>query len=498
MMHDHQTTLVPVTDLHLHPDNPRQGDVGAIADSINTNGWYGALIAQRSTGYVIAGNHRLQAARHLGIDHVPVIWLDVDDDRARRILLADNRTTDRAAYDDHALAELLQQVAATDAQLVGTGYDGDDLDQLLHDLAHPQTHAPTTPQQRPVGNLRDRFGAPPFSVLDTRQGYWQDRKRAWIALGLQSDLGRDAVAIKAQDSLNAIAAQRRSHADSITNVQGAPAAPDWTRNGLARIVSGTSMFDPVLAELMIRWYSPSGGHVLDPFAGGSVRGIVSAALGRTYTGVDLRQEQINANLQQWRDIGPKLPRQDRKRAPTPKWLTGDSATVLPALAPQAADMLLTCPPYGDLEVYSDDPADLSTMPADAFADAYARILHAAAAHLRPDRFAVIVVSEYRLRDGTYAGLVPQTIAAMRDAGLAYYGEGSLLNAVGTLAIRASAQFVGNRKLLRSHQNVLIFVKGDPKAACAACDTSEDAVIDLDDSDTPDTSTEPLARYEIDA
>ena len=497
-VHDARTELVNTTDLHPHPRNPRQGDVGAIIESIKHNGWYGAIIAQRRTGHVLAGNHRLQAARHLGIDRVPVIWLDVSDDQAVRILLADNRTNDIASYDDSSLADLLVSLTSTDDQLLGTGYDGDDLDQMLADLADPATSAPETPQARPVGSLRDRFGAPPFTVLDTRQGYWQDRKRAWLALGLQSDLGRDAVAIKAQASLNAIAAQRRTHADSITNVQGAPDAPDWSHNGMARIVSGTSMFDPVLAELMIRWYAPGGGVILDPFAGGSVRGIVSSALHRSYTGIDLRPEQVQANEDQWRDIGPNLPRAGRRRAPKPTWLTGDSAQLLPDLD-ISADMILTCPPYGDLERYSDDPADLSAMPADEFASTYQTIMRAAADRLQPDRFAVIVVSEYRLRDGTYAGLVPMTISAMRDAGLAYYAEGSLINAVGTLAIRASAQFVGNRKLLRSHQSVLVFVKGDARAACAACDTSEDAVIDLAADDAPDTSTgDSIARYEIDA
>ena len=121
-----------VGDLTLHPDNPRQGDVGAIAESIQANGFVGSLVAQCSTGRVLAGNHRLQAAIHLGFDRVPVHWVDVDDETAKRILLADNRTADLASYDDQALAELLNTFGSSG--LTGTGFDGDDLDLLLSDL----------------------------------------------------------------------------------------------------------------------------------------------------------------------------------------------------------------------------------------------------------------------------------------------------------------------------------------------------------------------------
>lgn len=127
--------LVAVDAVAPHPANPRQGDVGAIVQSIEANGWWGVIVAQRSTGYVLAGNHRLQAARSLGLGEVPVHWLDVDDATALRVLLADNRSNDLAAYDDHALATLLQAVVADAGTLDGTLYDADDLDQLLADLA---------------------------------------------------------------------------------------------------------------------------------------------------------------------------------------------------------------------------------------------------------------------------------------------------------------------------------------------------------------------------
>ena len=124
---------VPIDDLIRHPDTPRRGDIPAISASIEVNGWYGAVVAQSSTRHVLAGNNRMEAARRLGMTDLPVHWLDVDDATARRIMLADNRTSDLATYDDAVLVQLLEAAAADD-DLIGTGYDSDDLDDLLADI----------------------------------------------------------------------------------------------------------------------------------------------------------------------------------------------------------------------------------------------------------------------------------------------------------------------------------------------------------------------------
>jgi ParB-like chromosome segregation protein Spo0J len=128
------TETAPIDALRPHPRNPRQGDIGAIHTSITVNGFYGTVIAQRSTGFILAGNHRWQAARKDNATEIPVTWVDVDDDHALRILLADNRTNDLATYNDEALAELLKDLHASTGTLLGTGYDGDDLDELLANL----------------------------------------------------------------------------------------------------------------------------------------------------------------------------------------------------------------------------------------------------------------------------------------------------------------------------------------------------------------------------
>jgi len=119
--------LVKLEKLQPHPSNPRRGDMGAIQESIETNGFYGAVVVQRSTGHILAGNHRYQAAKEAGIEKLPVVWVDVDDERALRILLGDNRTSDLATNDDQALLELLKLLSESEEGLVGTGYGDDDL-----------------------------------------------------------------------------------------------------------------------------------------------------------------------------------------------------------------------------------------------------------------------------------------------------------------------------------------------------------------------------------
>jgi DNA modification methylase len=118
-----EVELVAVDAVQPHPRNPRKGSLPGIAESIRVNGFYGAIVAQRSTGHILAGNHRYQAAVAEGITEIPVMWLDVDDERATKIMLADNRTSDLGTYDDELLAALLADMEATSEGLLGTGYD---------------------------------------------------------------------------------------------------------------------------------------------------------------------------------------------------------------------------------------------------------------------------------------------------------------------------------------------------------------------------------------
>jgi hypothetical protein len=130
-------------------------------------------------------------------------------------------------------------------------------------------------------------------------------------------------------------------------------------------VGTTSEFDPLLCEAAIRWWSPAGGVILDPFAGGSVRGIVSGILGREYHGVDLSVSQVTANERTLARLAPIVDILE------PQWYTADSSSWQPDIQ---ADYVFSCPPYGSLEKYSDDPGDLSNMKFEDFSAAYRRAI----------------------------------------------------------------------------------------------------------------------------
>lgn len=313
----------------------------------------------------------------------------------------------------------------------------------------------------PVISLADRYGVPPFSVLRTASGEWQARKREWLNLGVQSELGRDDQALWASEAMTDYRMNHYRDREKARSRSRAGLTFGEFCNDITGPCCGTSIFDPVLTELLVRWFSPRGGRVLDPFAGGSVRGIVSAALGRRYTGIDLSARQVEANRQQWADIAPKLP----AGTPEPRWIVGDAQDVQ-TLAPGSYDAILTCPPYADLERYSDDPRDLSAMDYPQFRVAYRIAIRRSIEMLKPGRFAGIVVGEIRDPEGFMRGFVPDTHAAFGDAGMRLYNEMILLNALGTAPVR-TRQFAASRKVVKTHQNVLVFAN-DWKAAVAAC------------------------------
>lgn len=195
---------VPLGDLRPYPGNARRGDVDAIAESLERNGQYRPLVVQRSTGYVLGGNHTLQAAQRLRWPTVQVTYLDVDDDAARRIMLADNRTADLGAYDDRALLALLRDLGD---DLSGTGYEEEDYDALLASLDEPGPQEPTAliPADRPPAVPRE---APSYS--DYEAAYASDARI--LALPFPPD--RHAWVV---EKLSKAAADRglESHADAL-------------------------------------------------------------------------------------------------------------------------------------------------------------------------------------------------------------------------------------------------------------------------------------------
>lgn len=277
--------------------------------------------------------------------------------------------------------------------------------------------------------LTDLFLVPPLSILDTTQGYWQERKRAWKSIGLKSEEGRDDGMLKALHSL-----QQKSSVGSATD---------------------ESIFDPVLCEILYSWFCKEGGQVLDPFAGGSVRGIVANYKNMKYTGFDIRQEQIDANNGQ-KEIC-------KKENPLPVWICADSNTMNEHLAENfEADFVFSCPPYADLEVYSDLEGDISNMEYSDFLKVYTSIIKKACDRLKENRFACFVVGEVRSKKGFYYNFVRDTINAFENAGLKYYNEIILETQICAKALTCSTSMRKSRKVGKIHQNVLVFIKGDPK------------------------------------
>ncbi|MNM87947.1 DNA methylase [compost metagenome] len=405
---------------------------------------------------LLAGHGRLEAATQLWAagetiascpvpGEVPTVDLShLSEDERRAYILADNKLAENAGWDVDLLALELADLRDEGFDLSLTGFDAGELAELLD----PQ---PPGPGGGGGQSLAERFMVPPFSTLNARDAAWHERKKAWLALGIQSELGRDAPAYAS--------------------------ASDHQKAGGPATQHRTSVFDPVLCELAYRWFCPAGGLVLDPFAGGSVRGIVAARLGRQYVGMELRPEQVEANRGQLGLLQPE--------DPAPAWHVGDSRQIGRRLADVEADFVFSCPPYADLERYSDDPADLSTMDYPAFLTAYREVIAGAVGQLKPDRFACFVVGDVREKRGTgvYRNFVADTIEAFIDAGAQLYNEAILLTAYGSLPIRAGKQFAASRKLGKTHQNVLVFVKGDWKRAVAACgdvDVADDLFPEAED------------------
>lgn len=150
---DQKYEIVEVKHLKEHPQNPNRGKTEIIDDSIEQNGWYGAVIAQTSTGYVLAGNHRLRVAKERGWKTLPTIWRDVDDQTALRILLVDNEATRAGEYDQEVLEEILNGLETLD----GTGF-GLDLDELAEEPREGEEGLGEVPEEVPDDVYTPSYG----------------------------------------------------------------------------------------------------------------------------------------------------------------------------------------------------------------------------------------------------------------------------------------------------------------------------------------------------
>lgn len=476
--------IVPVGDMKPNPKNPNHHpaeQIELLARIIKAQGWRKPITVSTRSGLIVSGHGRLMAAKAAGVSHVPVDFQHYESEDAELAdLLADNRLSELSEIDDKMLAEIFSGIEMESPEL--TGYSQEDIEFIIGQLYLDDADAEDGEMEEAssAGSISDRFIFPPTTVLDGRKGEWVKRKEAWKAIGIKSEVGRkenltfNTTAISDPTFYDKKAAKEKELGRKLTSKEYEENyyVPPETDNS-------TSVFDPVLCELCIKWFSGNGAKVLDPFAGGSVRGIVAALSGREYTGIDLRPEQIEANEAQWKKIKGNYP-----EATAPHWITGDSLKTIPTLDGKY-DMIMSCPPYADLEVYSDDPADLSTMDYEDFLVAYREIIRLAVERLEDNRFAVFVVGEVRGKDGNYISFVPDTIRAFEDAGAHFYNEAILVTPISGLRFRLGRMFSKNRKMGKTHQNVLVFVKGDPNIATEVCGDV--------DSYMPDEYTEESAE-----
>lgn len=302
----------------------------------------------------------------------------------------------------------------------------------------------TEQQKVPSNLLCDRFIVPPFSILDAEQGYWRQRKKAWLSCGIQSEKGRGEKLLYGIDSFDYKSANTTYNGNSVIDKRKAPQ---------------TSIFDPVLCEIAYKWFTCPGDVILDPFSGGSVRGLIAGMLGYHYVGVDLREEQIEANKSQYLELTTRY-----RDIVMPEWYVGNSLDIKSIVPDIKYNLIFSCPPYYNLEQYSDDPDDLSNKSTYfEFLDVYTLIIKNCVDLLNDDSFAIFIVANIRDKNtGYYYNLVGDTIRLFESCGTYLYNDIVYSNVRGSVPLRSPGQFNNSRKVGKMHQNFLVFYKGNTK------------------------------------
>lgn len=312
-------------------------------------------------------------------------------------------------FDLEVLEYELNALQVEDFDLSLTGFEDKEIDDILNYEENSFDKFKDGADEDVVG-LNNKYGVPPFSVLDAKQGYWKDKKKQW----------RDIIEDDGK-----------------------------SRNCVIGKEFGVSLLDPVLSELIIKWYAPKqeNNNIFDCFAGDTVFGFVAAYQENNFTGIELRQEQVNFN----NSTSPE----------NAQYICDDGRNVLQHIGKNTQDLFFSCPPYFDLEVYSNKENDASNQK--TYEEFY-KILDEAFTNsiqcLKDNRFAVIVLGDVRdKKTGEYYDFSGSVKATFKRNGLKLYNELILLDPLGTAPLRAN-KFSVSRKNIKVHQNVLVFYKGD--------------------------------------
>jgi hypothetical protein len=274
-----------------------------LSEALKEDGAGRSVLADQK-GRLIAGNKTVAQAKAAGIENAIVVQttgdelvvvervdVDLDSPQGRRMAVADNRISQiDLQWDEARLREFLREGIELDAYF--------DQDEIQRILAAGQPDDEPAPDLSKLPSLLERFLFVPFSVLDARSGPWRDRKAEWVSFGLKSEMGRGADDDGTERGLTYSASAQPPSVYEAKNKYEAEVGRKvswdefYAANPDAAAQTNTSIFDPVMAELAYRWFCPPDGKILDPFAGGSVRGVVAELLKRRYTGIDLSKRQI--------------------------------------------------------------------------------------------------------------------------------------------------------------------------------------------------------------
>lgn len=311
-------------------------------------------------------------------------------------------------------------------------------------MATSSTKWPTVSGKPP----RHHYGIFPWTVLDTTTRRWKNRRAALTAVSGDGLSGRDEGLL-------------------------------YSGKKTAAISGGTSRFDPVLADIMYQWYAPTGGHIYDPFAGGITRGALAHHHHMAYHGVDISDRQVDSNRRQATEMG----------------LSGVTYThgdgTQPHQRPGSVDMVLTCPPYHDLEVYTSAPRDLSKMGWEEHLVGIRRAAEECYTALRNNRFLVWVTGDLRAPTGELRLLPERTALILQEAGFTPVNTHILVNAVGSRYLMARRWWTGTRSAGRLDQRIIVMAKGDRREAT---DVVNQAFIETQQGH-PHPGTHPPATYD---
>lgn len=416
---------INIEDLKAYERNARthsDEQIEQLCDSIREFGFTNPVLIDE-LGELIAGHGRTEAAKRLGMKSVPAIRLsNLSPEQIKALRIADNQLALNAGWDEELLRTELAELKDFDFNLAIVGFSDEELDLLLtSEEVQTDSEEANDERSEAVGRLADRFIVPPFSVLNTMSPDWINRSREWNEL-----IGDNGESREGKLFQNVIMGKKE--------------------------FKGVSILNPTLAEIINHWFLPNDdGEALktfDPFAGDTVFGYVSAYMGNDFTGIELREEQAALN-------------NERTAQLSARYINDDGQNIRKHLEKESQDLMFSCPPYFDLEKYSDLPNDASNQDYQGFISILRNAFLGGLEALKPNRFAVIVMSNVRDDDGFYHDICSDITKIMAEGGAKLYNEIVLMNSPGTAAVRAN-RYMRHRKVARVHQEVLVYFKGDPK------------------------------------